>query len=207
MPMLLYLLTWLLAAQTQDVRPPIVFLGDSLSEGYGVAQGKSFPDAVQRRLDKAGYKYHVVNMGVSGDTTTGGLGRLNYALSLKPAVLVIELGGNDGLRGIPVSKSKANIEQMIVRAQKAGAKVLLAGMTLPPNYGPDYIKSFEAMYADLAKKYKVDLIPFLMSSIRDGLRTHPGLMQRDGIHPTAEGHELIADTVMQHLRGMLKRSS
>jgi acyl-CoA thioesterase-1 len=206
MQMFLFILTWLLAAQTQDLRPTVVFLGDSLSEGYGVAPGKSFPDAVQRRIDQAGYKYRVVNLGVSGDTTTGGLGRLNYALSFKPAVLVIELGGNDGLRGIPVAKSKANIEQMIVRAQKAGSKVLLAGMTLPPNYGPDYIKSFEALYKDLAAKYKVPLIPFLMSSIRDGIAKNPNLMQRDGIHPTAEGHELVADTVWKYLRGMLKRS-
>ncbi|MDZ4798040.1 MAG: arylesterase [Bryobacteraceae bacterium] len=204
--MFLYLLTWLLAAQTQDVRPTIVFLGDSLSEGYGVAQGKSFPDAVQRRLDKDGSRYRVVNLGVSGDTTTGGLGRINHALSFKPAVLVIELGGNDGLRGIPVARSKANMEQMILRAQKVGSKVLLAGMTLPPNYGPDYIKSFEAMYTDLSAKYKVPLIPFLMSSIRDQIATRQGLMQRDGIHPTAEGHELIADTVMRYLRGMLRRS-
>lgn len=201
----LYLLTWLLAAQTQDLRPTIVFLGDSLSEGYGVAQGKSFPDGVQRRLDHDGLRYRVVNLGVSGDTTTGGLGRINHALSFKPAVLVIELGGNDGLRGIPVARSKANIEQMIVRAQKAGSKVLLAGMTLPPNYGPDYIKSFEAMYTDLSAKYKVPLIPFLMSSIRDQIAKQKGLMQGDGIHPTAAGHELIADTVMRHLRGMLKR--
>lgn len=204
--MFLYLLTWLLAAQTQDLRPTVVFLGDSLSEGFGVAQGRSFPDAVQRRLDKDGLRYRVVNLGVSGDTTTGGLGRLTHALSFKPAVLVIELGGNDGLRGIPVARSKANMEQMIVRAQKSGARVLLAGMTLPPNYGPDYIRSFEAMYKDLSVKYKVPLIPFLMSSIRDQLTTRKGLMQRDGIHPTAEGHELIADTVMQYLRGMLKRS-
>lgn len=202
----LYLLTLLLAAPTQDVRPTIVFLGDSLSEGYGVAQGKSFPDVVQRRLDKDGLKYRVVNLGVSGDTTTGGLGRINHALSFKPSVLVVELGGNDGLRGIPVAKSKANIEQMIVRAQQAGAKVLLAGMTLPPNYGPDYIKSFETMYKDLSVKYKVPLIPFLMSSIREQMATRKGLMQGDGIHPTAEGHELVADTVMQALRGMLKRS-
>ncbi len=204
--MFLFILTWFLAAQTQDLRPAVVFLGDSLSEGYGVAQGKSFPDVVQRRIDKDGLRYRGVIRGVSGDTTTGGLGRLNHALSFKPAVLVIELGGNDGLRGIPVAKSKANIEQMIVRAQKAGSKVLLAGMTLPPNYGPDYIRSFEAMYKDLSVKYKVPLIPFLMSDIRDNIARRPGLMQRDGIHPTAEGHELVAGTVMKYLLPLLRRS-
>lgn len=204
--MLLYLLTWLLAAQTQDLRPTIVVLGDSLAEGYGVAEGKSFPEGIQRRLDRSGYRYRVVNLGVSGDTTSGGLGRLNYALSLKPQILILELGGNDGLRGIPVAQTKANLEQMIVRAQKAGAQVLLAGMTLPPNYGPDYIRAFENIYKDLAAKYKLPLIPFLMSAIRDQIGTRPGLMQRDGIHPTAEGHELIADTVMTFLKRMVRRS-
>lgn len=204
--MLLYLLTYLLAAQTQDLRPTLVILGDSLAEGYGVADGKSFPDGIQRRLDRSGFKYRVVNLGVSGDTTTGGLGRLTYALSLKPRILVLELGGNDGLRGIPVARTKANLEQMIVKAQKQGAQVLLAGMTLPPNYGVDYIRSFENVYKDLASKYKTPLIPFLMSSIRDQFASNPGLMQRDGIHPTAAGHELIADTVMGYLKKMLRRS-
>jgi acyl-CoA thioesterase-1 len=204
--MLLYLLTWLLAAQTQDLRPNIVVLGDSIAEGYGVAQGNSFPDALQRRLDRSGFKYHVVNLGVSGDTTTGGLARLSHALSFKPQILVLELGGNDGLRGVPVPQTRANLEQMILRAKKAGAQVLLAGMTLPPNYGVDYIRGFEGMYKDLAAKYKVPLIPFLMSAIREQYEARPGLMQRDGIHPTAAGHELIADTVLQHLRAMLKGS-
>lgn len=189
---------------TPDERPVIAVLGDSLAEGYGVADGKSFPDAVQRRLDRAGFDYRVVNLGVSGDTTTGGLGRLNYALSLKPAVLVLELGGNDGLRGVPVPKTKANLEQMIVKARGAGASVLLAGMTLPPNYGPEYISSFENAYKDLARKYKLPLIPFLMETIRDELKSRPNLMQGDGIHPTADGHELIADTVMRYLKPLLK---
>jgi len=203
--LLLPFLTLLLSAQTPDPRPVIAFLGDSLSEGMGVAPGKSFPDVVQRRLDRGGYKYKVVNLGVSGDTTTGGLGRLPYTLSLKPKILVVELGGNDGLRGIPVSKSKANIEQMIVRAQKAGSQVMLAGMTLPPNYGPEYVKSFEAMYKDLATKYKVRLIPFLLEPIRAQYESRPGLMQPDGIHPTAEGHELVADHVMRYLKLLLTK--
>ena len=156
----------------------IAVLGDSISEGLGVAEGKSFPAAVQRRLDRDGFGFQVVNLGVSGDTTTGGLGRLDYALSLKPAVLIIELGGNDGLRGVPVAQTKANLEAMISGAQKAGAKVLLAGMTLPPNYGQDYIRSFENAYKDLAKKYDVPLIPFLMESIREQIQSKPGLMQR-----------------------------
>ncbi|MBC8165211.1 MAG: arylesterase [Bryobacteraceae bacterium] len=205
--LVLSLLTSLVSAQTlysQDRRPAIAILGDSLAEGYGVAQGKSFPDGIQRRLDSTGYRYHVVNLGVSGDTSTGGLGRLSYALSLKPAILLLELGGNDGLRGVPVSQTKANLERIIVAAQNAGTQVLLAGMTLPPNYGPDYIRSFENAYKDLAKKYRLPLIPFLMEAIRDQFASRKGLMQGDGIHPTADGHELIADTVMRYLKPMLK---
>jgi len=186
-----------------DKSPVIAVLGDSLAEGYGVAEGKSFPDQVQKRLDTAGLHYHVVNLGVSGDTTTGGLGRLAYALSLKPEVLLLELGGNDGLRGVPVAQTKANLEQMITRSQAAGTQVLLAGMTLPPNYGADYISTFENAFKDLAKKHRLPLIPFLMEAIRDQMATRPGLMQGDGIHPTAAGHELIADTVMHYLKPML----
>jgi acyl-CoA thioesterase I len=187
----------------RDERPVIIAFGDSLSEGFGVDQGKSFPDQLQQLLDQSGYKYRVVNMGVSGDTTTGGLGRVSYALSMKPAVVILELGGNDGLRGVPVSTTKANLEKMIVQFQQGGADVLLAGMTLPPNYGPDYISAFEHAYKDLAGKYKLKLIPFLMQDIALQLQSRPGLMQRDGIHPTAEGHTIIAATVFQSLKPLI----
>jgi acyl-CoA thioesterase I len=189
-----------------DTRPVIVALGDSLSEGLGVETGLSFPDQLQKKLDKNGYKYHVINLGVSGDTTTGGLGRLDYALSLKPAILILELGGNDGLRGVPVASTKSNLEKMIVTSLKSGASVVLAGMTLPPNYGPDYVRAFESAYKDLAKKYKLQLIPFLMQDILAQLRTQPGLMQRDGIHPTAKGHAIIAETVFRYLQPLIARS-
>jgi acyl-CoA thioesterase-1 len=181
----------------------IIAFGDSLAEGLGVEQGNSFPDQLQRKLDKNGYRYRVVNMGVSGDTTTGGLGRVSYALSMKPTIVILELGGNDGLRGVPVSATKANLEKMIVQFQKAGAEVLLAGMTLPPNYGPQYIRQFEDAYRDLAAKYKLQLIPFLMQDIVLQLESRPGLMQRDGIHPTAEGHSVIAETVFRFLKPMI----
>ena len=186
-----------------DSRPAIVFLGDSLAEGLGVPPESCFPQVVQRRLDARSLSYRVVNLGLSGDTTTGGVARLPHALSLKPAVLVIELGGNDGLRGIPVAATKANLEKMIVAARKEGVQVLLAGMSLPPNYGKQYIADFENAYRDLARKYKVPLIPFLLSGIAEQLATRPGLLQQDGIHPTTAGHELIADTVMRHLSPML----
>jgi acyl-CoA thioesterase-1 len=186
-----------------DDRPVIIAFGDSLSEGLGVEQGKSFPDQLQKLLDQSGYKFRVVNMGVSGDTTTGGLGRVSYALSMKPAVVILELGGNDGLRGVPVTATKANLEKMIQQFQRGGADVLLAGMTLPPNYGPDYIRSFERAYKNLADKYKLELIPFLMQDLAAQLQSRPGLIQRDGIHPTAEGYTIIAQTVFGALKPMI----
>ncbi len=186
-----------------DDRPVIIAFGDSLSEGLGVEQGKSFPDQLQQLLDKSGYQYRVVNMGVSGDTTTGGLGRVSYALSIKPSVVILELGGNDGLRGVPVTATKANLEKMIVQFQSGGAEVLLAGMTLPPNYGPDYIRAFERAYRDLADKYKLKLIPFLMEDIAAQLSSRSGLMQRDGIHPTAAGHAIIAETVFRAIKPLI----
>ena len=189
-----------------DARPAIVAFGDSISEGYGVQTGSSFPDQLQRKLDERGFAYQVVNLGVSGDTTTGGLGRLDYALSLKPAIVILELGGNDGLRGIPVSSTKANLDKMIQAFRDSGASVVLAGMTLPPNYGPDYIRQFEAAYKDLANKYHLTLIPFLMEDILAQYKTRPGLMQRDGIHPTAEGHAIIAETVLRYLKPVIKKT-
>ena len=183
------------------MRPKIAAFGDSLSEGFGVEPGQSFPDDIQRLLDKAGYKYQVVNMGVSGNTTTDGVERLPSVLSLKPAVVLLEFGGNDGLRGLPVVSTKANLALMTDALQKAGAKVVLAGMTLPRNYGADYIHSFEQVYLDVAKQYKVPLIPFLL----DGVGGHPDLMQADGIHPTAEGARIVAKTVMPFLEPVLSR--
>jgi acyl-CoA thioesterase I len=189
-----------------DDRPVIVAFGDSLSEGLGVETEWSFPAQLQRKLDSSGFEYQVVNLGVSGDTTTGGLARLGYALSLKPAIVILELGGNDGLRGLPVASTKVNLERMIVSFQKAGTQVLLAGMTLPPNYGADYIRDFEGAYKDLAARYKLQLIPFLMEDIASQIAKRPDLMQRDGIHPTAQGHALIAETVFRYLQPLMKRS-
>lgn len=193
------------ATKQTDSRAVIIAFGDSLSEGLGVEPGSSFPDLLQRKLDKDGRPFRVVNMGLSGDTTTGGLARLEYALSMKPAVVILELGGNDGLRGVPVASTKANLERMIVAFRNAGASVLLAGMTLPPNYGPEYIRSFEAAYRDLAAKYKAPLIPFLMEDIASQMGNRKGLMQRDGIHPTAEGHAIIAGTVYRYLEPLLAK--
>jgi len=182
-----------------DTNPVIVAFGDSLSAGYGAEPGKSFPDFLQKDLEAAGLHWHVVNAGVSGNTTTDGLDRINEVLRHKPRITIVEFGGNDGLRGLPLETTRANLEQIIEKLEAAGSKVLLAGMTLPPNYGGDYITRFGQIYVDLAKKENVPRIPFLLSDV--ALR--PGLMQQDGIHPTAEGNELVAKTVLRYLKPLL----
>ncbi len=188
-------------AAAPDDRPVIVAFGDSLSAGFGADPGKSYPDFLQKELDRRGYRYRVVNSGISGDTTTDGVERVNTVTALKPVIAILEFGGNDGLRGLPVSTTRANLEQMILVLQKAGAQVVLAGMTLPPNYGPDYIRSFEAVYKDLAKQYHLPLIPFLLR----GVGGNAALMQRDGIHPTGDGNRIVAENVVRFLEPLLKK--
>jgi acyl-CoA thioesterase I len=182
--------------------PAIVAFGDSLTAGFGAEPGKSYPDYLQKLLEKNGYHYLVINAGVSGDTSSDGVERLRGVLGAKPAIVVLEFGGNDGLRGMPISGTRANLEQMIVDLEKGGAKVVLAGMTLPRNYGPDYIRSFEQNYVDLAKKYKLVRIPFLLDGVA---MAGPGLMQKDGIHATAAGNEKVAATVYRYLAPLLKK--
>ncbi len=178
----------------------IVAFGDSLSAGYGAEPGKSFPDFLQKDLDAAGLRWRVVNAGVSGNTTTDGLDRINEVLRYKPRITIVEFGGNDGLRGLPLETTESNLDQIIQMLQAAGSKVLLAGMTLPPNYGGEYITRFGQIYVNLAKKDNVPLIPFLLSDVV--FRT--GLMQQDGIHPTAQGNEIVAKTVMRYLKPLLR---
>jgi acyl-CoA thioesterase-1 len=177
----------------------IVAFGNSLTAGFGADPGKSFPDFLQKDLDAAGLHWRVVNLGVSGNTTIDGVSRLSEVLAYKPRMTIVEFGGNDGLRGLPIDTTRANLDQIIQTLENAGSKIILAGMTLPPNYGPDYIKPFQQVYSDLAAKYKVTRIPFLLSDVA----LHPNLMQRDGIHPTAEGNEIVATTVMRYLKPLL----
>jgi acyl-CoA thioesterase-1 len=185
-----------------DSRKVLAVFGDSLAAGYGLPPGKSFPDSLQKKLDAAGYQWRVVNLGISGDTTEGGVARIDSATSLKPSIVIVELGGNDGLRGMPLASTRQNLERMITEFQKAGAKVVLAGMSLPPNYGPDYIQGFEKVYKDLAAQYHAPLIPFLLSDIvTKDLR----YFQPDGIHPTAPGAEIVAGTVLRTLEPLLGR--
>ena len=178
----------------------LVVFGDSLAAGYGLEAGQSFPDDLQKKLDAQHYPWHVVNLGISGDTTEGGVARLNSAVTLKPSIAIVELGGNDGLRGTPLTVTRRNLETMIETFQKAGARVVLAGMTLPPNYGADYIGKFESIYKDLAAKYKLAFIPFLLSDI---VTTDLRYLQRDGIHHTAEGAEIVSGTVMRAVKPLL----
>ena len=186
-------------AATADDRPAIVAFGDSLTAGYGVDPGKSYPDFLQQMIDDAGHRYRVVNAGISGDTTSGGVERVEGVIALKPALVVLELGPNDGLRGLPLAATRANLEEMIGRLKAAGAQVVLAGMTLPRNYGPDYVRSFENMYSDLAKKHSLPLIPFLLAGVAEN-NLH---MQRDGLHPTVEGNRRVAANVMKVMQSLL----
>jgi acyl-CoA thioesterase-1 len=183
-----------------DPRPIIAVFGDSISAGYGLQAGQSFPDDMQKQLDSQGLAWHVVNLGISGDTTEQGAARIDTATSLHPKIVILELGGNDGLRGMPVASTRANLDQMIVAFQNSGAKVVLAGMTLPPNYGPDYIRDFQKIYRDLAAKYHLTFIPFLMADV---VTKDLHYIQPDGIHPTAQGSEIIASTVLNAIHPLL----
>ena len=178
-----------------DARPVIVAFGDSLTAGFGADPGSSYPDFLQKELDRRSLKSRIVNAGVSGDTTTDGLNRVPEVLSYHPSIVILEFGGNDGLRGLPLATTRANLDRMIAQLQQGSARVVLAGMTLPPNYGPEYIRPFEAIYKDLAAKYKIPRIPFLLA----GVGGNPKLMQRDGLHPTAQGNAIVAQTVLRTL--------
>jgi acyl-CoA thioesterase-1 len=170
----------------------IVILGDSISAAHNMETSQSWPNLLQERLDKNGYNYRVFNSSISGDTTQGGLSRLPRLLDKhQPALVVIELGGNDGLRGIPIEVIRANLSAMIESSQAAGATVLLAEMRIPPNYGMTYTEQFNGNYGLLKEKYGVLLIPFLMENVA----LEPGLMQADGIHPNADAQPILLDTV------------
>jgi acyl-CoA thioesterase-1 len=176
--------------------PRIVFLGDSLTAGFGLAEDQAFPALVGEMLAKEGKDFEIVNAGVSGDTTAGGLARLDWLLTRKPRVVVVGLGGNDALRGLPLDETEKNLREIVTRCQGSGARVLLLGMKMLPNYGPDYVRRFEAIYPRLAEDLDVELVPFLL----DRVGGVPGLNQDDGIHPTALGQRLVAENVLPYLR-------
>ena len=180
----------------------ILVLGDSLSAGYGLKPAQGWVALLEKRLVGQGYGYRVVNASVSGETTGGGLQRLPRALELhQPAVVVVELGANDGLRGLSVPLTRDNLTKIVAESKKSGAQVLLIGMRLPPNYGPRYTNDFMTMYREIATGSKVPLVPFLLQSVA----LKPELMQTDGLHPTAPAQPALLDTVWPQLKSMLKR--
>jgi acyl-CoA thioesterase I len=182
--------------------PRIVILGDSLTAGLGLPIDQAYPSLIQERLTKAGLNYEVVNAGVSGDTSAGGLSRLDWALQGNVRVLVVALGGNDALRGLPPTQLEQNLAAIVERAQAKGIRVVLAGMESPPNWGRDYNVSFHRVYTSLATKYRVPLVPFLLA----GVAGTEALNQPDGIHPTAAGARIVADNVWAVLEPLLQET-
>jgi len=184
-----------------DKRPLIVCFGDSLTAGYGTEPGKSYPDYLQADLDVKGYQYRVINEGVSGNTTKDGVERVDSILAMKPAIVIVEFGGNDGLRGFRIEDSRANLDQIVGTLKTSGASIVLAGITLPPNYGPDYIRQFNETYVLLAKKYQVPLLPFLLK----GVYGVDGMMQNDNTHATADGNKIVAKNILPLILPLLKK--
>ncbi len=184
-----------------DRRPLLVCFGDSLTAGYGTDPGQSYPDFLQRDLDSKGYGYRVVNEGISGNTTKDGLARVDHVIALHPSITVVEFGGNDGLRGLPIADSRANLDKIVAALQKSGSKVAIAGITLPPDYGPDYIGQFNQTYVMLAKRFGVPMTPFLLA----GVYGKPGMMQADRTHATAKGNAIVAENVLHLVQPLLKR--
>lgn len=179
----------------------IVAFGDSLTAGFGVSVEDAYPARLERRLREQGYTYRVINAGVSGDTTAGGLRRVDWVLKNRPRIVILELGANDGLRGLPPTQTRDNLAQIIERLHAADVTVILAGMRVPPNYGDEYAAAFAAIFPELAARYGLSLIPFFL----DGVAADPALNQGDGIHPTAEGYAVIVDRIWPVIRPLLKR--
>ena len=192
-----------LEAPPPSARPRVVVLGDSLTAGLGLPVEEAYPAVLQRRVDAQGYDFDVVSAGVSGDTTAGGLSRLDWSLDGDVKVLVVALGGNDGLRGLPVAEVKRNISAIVREATRRKIAVLLAGMEAPPNLGPHYTSRFRQAFRDVADEYDVAFVPFLL----EGVAGIEDLNQADGIHPTAAGARIIADTVWPALEPLLRTAS
>ncbi len=183
-------------------RPVLVCYGDSITAGHGLAYGQAYPDFLEKKLDAQGYRYKVINQGTSGATTKDALAGLPFILRLHPAVVIVEFGGNDGLRGVPVEESHSNLDHVLSALEKAHVNILLAGITLPPDYGPDYIRSFNQMFRDLAAHHHVAFVPMIYVNL-----VHvPGTIQDDGIHPTAKGSAIIADTLLPVLKPLLHKN-
>lgn len=177
----------------------MVILGDSLTEGYGVAKEAAFPALLEKKLADIGKPWTIINAGVSGSTTASGISRMKWVFKSKPQVVLLILGGNDGLRGLKVAESEKNLAAAIEYAQQQKVKVVLGGLYMPPNYGKEYTDSFKKMYEDLAKKYKLTFIPFVLDKVAGDTKYN----QADGIHPNEAGHKIIADNLFAVLKGAL----
>jgi acyl-CoA thioesterase-1 len=190
-----------LSAAGDTGQPVILAFGDSLTAGFGVDAGDSYPARLQRLLNEKGYHYKVVNAGVSGDTTAGGASRINWVLQHEPEIVILELGANDGLRGLSISEMRKNLSKIIEACRGNGAKVLLAGMEITPNLGAEYSKDFRESFILLAEQYKVPLIPFFLKDVA----ARPELTRPDGVHPLSNGYKIVTETVFQYLEPMLKK--
>lgn len=184
-------------------RPVLVCFGDSITAGYGLQTGQAYPDYLQKKLDALGYHYTVNNQGTSGATTKDAVASLRSILLLHPEVVLVEFGGNDGLRGLPPDQTRRNLARVLTVLEGAHIKVLFAGITLPPNYGPDYIRQFDSLFRELAQEHRVAFIPMIYKD----LVNVPGTIQVDGIHPTAKGSEIIANTLLPALKPLLRKGS
>jgi acyl-CoA thioesterase-1 len=183
-------------------RPLLVCYGDSITAGYGLDSGQAYPDALQRDLDHAGYRYRVSNQGTSGATSKDAVVGLRSIVALHPDAVIVEFGGNDGLRGLPPAETRRNLDAVLTGLENAHIRILLAGITLPPNYGREYIQQFEAVFKDLAAKHHVAFVPMIYKDL-----VHvPGTIQTDGIHPTAKGSEIVARTLLPAVVPLLRKS-
>jgi len=186
---------------SSDKRPLLVCFGDSLTAGHGTDPGQSYPDYLQKDLDAHNLAYRVVNQGISGNTTKDGLDRVNRIIALHPALVVVEFGGNDGLRGLRIEDTRANLDAILARLRASNTRFTLAGISLPPDYGPDYIQQFQQTYTLLAKKYSVSLLPFLLQ----GVYGVNGMMQDDRTHATARGNQVVAENVLHLIQPLLQK--
>lgn len=186
----------------QNELPLILFFGNSITAGYQLDIEDAFPNLIQQRLDTLGYKYEVVNGGLSGETTAAGVDRIDWVLRSVPDIFFLELGANDGLRGLPLSETKRNLQLIMdkVRAVNPNVKIILAGMQVPPNLGKEYTEEFSTLFTELANSEDITLIPFIL----DGVAGIPELNLSDGIHPTPEGHQIVAETVWKYLKPLIK---
>jgi acyl-CoA thioesterase I len=191
-------------AYAETTKPIILIYGDSLSAAYGLSQKDGWVSLLSQRLEKNNFPHKVINASISGETTFGGATRIDNALKQhRPAIIIVELGGNDGLRGLPLTDSKSNLEKILRASTKANIRVLLVGMRLPPNYGRDYTEKFHAMYGTLAKQFKAELVPFMLEGVADSREN----FQPDNIHPTAKVQPKILDNIWQPLLALLVKKT